>query len=240
MGNVNQGNQKSLEAIPIPPVEKTEKKLNNTGDAKLSGSNAPPKVDGKIIAGNTATASKFLVNLRTEMKRSQKSPASASSTTNGHAGAAESNKTQTSKGFVDGKNFWSKDGLGNTNKHEQGIMSLRFYGIEMVNVLAEFDNHWIQNQKKIVKCILMMWELPDRLDRLHKEENLELPYRLESKLLVKTLIQYCRENRDDVSILFRMLTIFSRKNCYRLWFFEKVLQRRSSKGIFNVYKKKDY
>ena len=46
------------------------------------------------------------------MKRSRRNQqTSASSTTNGHAGAAESNKTQTSKGFVDGKNFWSKDGL---------------------------------------------------------------------------------------------------------------------------------
>ena len=108
----------------------------------------PRKVMVKLLLETQQLLQKLLVNLRTEMKRSRRNRQQALPVQQMDMKVPLDQIKQTSKGFVDGKNFWSKDGLGNTNKHEQGIMSLRFYGIEMVNVLAEFDNHWIQNQKK--------------------------------------------------------------------------------------------
>ena len=151
------------------------------------------------------------------------------------AGEDSSNKVDTDdkeNPTAEGKKNFYQGGLQNTLGHERKIMELRFQGILLVNTLATFDIQWIGKNKKIVKSILMMWELPDRLERLSREETAELRYRAESKLLVECLQLYCRANPEDVTVLFRMLNVFSERSVIdysflKRFYFEEVAKTSS-------------
>ena len=54
-----------------------------------------------------------------------------------------------------------------------------------------------------------MWRSSDRQARLSQEEHLPIEQLKESKLIVKCFLQYCAEDKQEINVLFDMLTIFS-------------------------------
>ena len=125
--------------------------------------------------------------------------------------------------------FWGENGLQNTSAHERKIMELRFQGIKIFHTLSHSDPKWLTSDKKITKCLLMMWEMPGRVERLQKEEEVELRHRQESKLLVECLQNVYRADTSNVSILFRMLNVFTERSVIDYTFLKRFFAEELSK-----------
>ncbi|GAB5370731.1 hypothetical protein AAMO2058_001518200 [Amorphochlora amoebiformis] len=81
-------------------------------------------------------------------------------------------------------------------------------GITIVHILSSADPKWLSGCKKIVDCLLKVWDSEERKQRLKEENELYIGHVHESKLVVECLIHYCRVHRTEVRILWKMLTIF--------------------------------
>ena len=94
------------------------------------------------------------------------------------------------------------------NKVHLDALELHYQGLRLVRLLAKLDPNWLSRQKIMVDCLRKLWRSSSRLQRLISEEQMIQKHQLESKLLVKCLIIYCRVKPDDVQTLFDLLTVF--------------------------------
>ncbi|KAH9107563.1 hypothetical protein LEN26_014254, partial [Aphanomyces euteiches] len=96
-----------------------------------------------------------------------------------------------------------------STKPQQEALELHFQGIRLVRTLCKLEPAWLANTSNgMIECIRKLWRSPSRVQRLFAQDRLPIRYHLESKLLVKCLIQYCRSNPEDVQVLLDMLTVF--------------------------------
>ncbi|RHY58145.1 hypothetical protein DYB30_004780, partial [Aphanomyces astaci] len=94
-------------------------------------------------------------------------------------------------------------------KPQQEALELHFQGIRVVRSLSKLEPTWLATSTNgMIDVIRKLWRSPSRVQRLLAQDRLPIRYHLESKLLVKCLIQYCRANPDDVQVLLDMLTVF--------------------------------
>ncbi|ETW06733.1 hypothetical protein H310_02900 [Aphanomyces invadans] len=94
-------------------------------------------------------------------------------------------------------------------KSQQEALELHFQGIRLVRSLSKLEPKWLANSSNgMIDCIRKLWRSPSRVQRLLTQDRLPIRYHLESKLLIKCLIQYCRANPEDVQVLLEMLTVF--------------------------------
>ena len=117
-----------LEATPIAAANGANSKITNTPTDTDTTQGSTGGTDDKTNSDSNKTVS---------TKESSMGSVDEDNTQNDSAHTpVETGKKIAilTKGFVSDEKFWSEDGLGNTRKHEQGIMELRFHGIELVNI----------------------------------------------------------------------------------------------------------
>ncbi|KDO32636.1 hypothetical protein SPRG_19413 [Saprolegnia parasitica CBS 223.65] len=94
-------------------------------------------------------------------------------------------------------------------KPQLEALELHYQGLRLVRSLCKLEPHWLASTSNgMVECIQKLWKSPTRVQRLQAQDRLPIRYHLESKLLVKVLIQYCRAKPDDVQVLLDLLPVF--------------------------------
>eukprot|EP00466_Bigelowiella_natans_P000476 jgi/Bigna1/33130/e_gw1.1.3.1 len=91
--------------------------------------------------------------------------------------------------------------------NEKTRTDLIIQGIKIVHILSTFDPKWLSGCKKVVNCLINVWDSTGRHKRLKDENDLPIGHIHESKLIVECLIHYCRIHRREVRILWKMLEI---------------------------------
>ena len=89
---------------------------------------------------------------------------------------------------------------------------ITYEGIQIIYTLIKFTPDWLVLNRNVLICLLEIWRSPGRYNRLIEEDmNTPLFYLRESKLLVKSLLSYCKlqDNDDEIAILLHLVSIFS-------------------------------
>lgn len=125
----------------------------------------------------------------------------------------------------------------NSQQVHLDALELHFQGLRIVRILAKLDPDWLCRQKIIVDCLRKLWRSSSRLQRLIAEEKMILRHQLESKLLVKCLIVYCKVKPEDVQVLFDLLTIFLRRSLIDFSFLKSFYREVVAKTYLPIYKR---
>ncbi|KAH9611581.1 hypothetical protein KSS87_004438 [Heliosperma pusillum] len=83
-----------------------------------------------------------------------------------------------------------------------------FQGLALVKTLVKLMPCWLQNNRNMFDTLVVVWKSPARISRLHKEQELNLVQVKESKWLVKCFLNYLRHDKNEVNVLFDILSIF--------------------------------
>ncbi|KAK9678784.1 hypothetical protein RND81_11G233100 [Saponaria officinalis] len=83
-----------------------------------------------------------------------------------------------------------------------------FQGLALVKTLVKLMPSWLQNNRNMFDTLVAVWKSPARIARLHKEQELNLVQVKESKWLVKCFLNYLRHDKNEVNVLFDILSIF--------------------------------
>eukprot|EP00963_Diacronema_lutheri_P006687 scaffold587_cov339-Pavlova_lutheri.AAC.11 len=87
--------------------------------------------------------------------------------------------------------------------------SPEFQGVHLVSVIVELLPDWLPKQKQLLNILLAIWNSEDFKLRLREEENLSNTQLKEPKWLAQIFLSYFRRVRDDFSVLFHLLSIFT-------------------------------
>ena len=79
-------------------------------------------------------------------------------------------------------------------------------GINLVHVLSTIRPDFIS--PRILACLSEVWESKGRIGRLLREEMLPIHFVEESKTLVLCLLTYSSSHRDDIAVLWKLLSAF--------------------------------
>ena len=79
-------------------------------------------------------------------------------------------------------------------------------GINLVHVLSSIKADFIS--PRILTCLSEVWESKGRISRLLREEALPIHFVEESKTLVLCLLTYSNSHRDDITVLWKLLSAF--------------------------------
>ena len=89
-------------------------------------------------------------------------------------------------------------------------------GINIVHVLSSHNPSFIGS--RISKCLLDVWDSKQRIGRLLREETLPIHYVDETRLLVLCLLTYSKQHRDDVHVMWKLLSAFRIRSLVDLTF----------------------
>lgn len=87
--------------------------------------------------------------------------------------------------------------------------SPEFQGVHLVSVIVELLPDWLPKQKQLLNILLAIWNSEDFKLRLREEENLSNTQLKEPKWLAQIFLSYFQRVRDDFSVLFHLLSIFT-------------------------------
>jgi len=88
-------------------------------------------------------------------------------------------------------------------------IEVQFQGILIVRTLAKFLPEWLSQNRPVLDCLIQIWQTAGRLSRVVDDESLPLYHVREPKLLIKCFLNYCKNHREEVDLLFYMLSIFT-------------------------------
>nr|KYP66863.1 Transformation/transcription domain-associated protein [Cajanus cajan] len=83
-----------------------------------------------------------------------------------------------------------------------------FQGLALIKTLVKLIPGWLQSNRSVFDTLVLVWKSPARISRLQKEQELNLVQVKESKWLVKCFLNYLRHDKNEVNVLFDILTIF--------------------------------
>ncbi|CAN4078750.1 unnamed protein product [Withania somnifera] len=89
-----------------------------------------------------------------------------------------------------------------------GPQDAYFQGLAFVKTLVKLMPNWLQNNRVIFDTLVLMWKSPARISRLQNEQELNLVQVKESKWLVKCFLNYLRHDKNEIDVLFDILSIF--------------------------------
>ncbi|KAF0701086.1 Aste57867_8383 [Aphanomyces stellatus] len=125
-----------------------------------------------------------------------------------------------------------------STKPQQEALELHFQGIRLVRTLSKLEPMWLANTGNgMIDCIRKLWRSPSRVQRLFAQDRLPIRYHLESKLLIKCLIQYCRANPEDVQVLLDMLTVFLQHTSFDFCFLRAFYRDEVACGYTTAHKR---
>ncbi|KAK8653078.1 hypothetical protein V6N13_127093 [Hibiscus sabdariffa] len=83
-----------------------------------------------------------------------------------------------------------------------------FQGLALVKTLVKLIPGWLQSNRLVFDTLVLVWKSPARISRLQNEQELNLVQVKESKWLVKCFLNYLRHDKNEVNVLFDILSIF--------------------------------
>ncbi|XLR64513.1 hypothetical protein S83_015185 [Arachis hypogaea] len=83
-----------------------------------------------------------------------------------------------------------------------------FQGLALIKTLVKLIPGWLQSNRIVFDTLVLVWKSPARISRLQNEQELNLVQVKESKWLVKCFLNYLRHDKNEVNVLFDILTIF--------------------------------
>ncbi|KAF7809661.1 transformation/transcription domain-associated protein-like [Senna tora] len=83
-----------------------------------------------------------------------------------------------------------------------------FQGLALIKTLVKSIPGWLQSNRIVFDTLVLVWKSPARISRLQNEQELNLVQVKESKWLVKCFLNYLRHDKNEVNVLFDILTIF--------------------------------
>ncbi|KAI9081282.1 hypothetical protein K1719_036782 [Acacia pycnantha] len=83
-----------------------------------------------------------------------------------------------------------------------------FQGLALIKALVKSIPGWLQSNRIVFDTLVLVWKSPARISRLQNEQELSLVQVKESKWLVKCFLNYLRHDKNEVNVLFDILTIF--------------------------------
>lgn len=83
-----------------------------------------------------------------------------------------------------------------------------FQGLALISTMVKLMPGWLQSNRVVFDTLVLVWKSPARITRLHNEQELNLVQVKESKWLVKCFLNYLRHDKNEVNVLFDILSIF--------------------------------
>lgn len=83
-----------------------------------------------------------------------------------------------------------------------------FQGLALIKTMVKLIPGWLQNNRIVFDTLVLVWKSPARISRLQNEQELNLVQVKESKWLVKCFLNYLRHDKNEVNVLFDILSIF--------------------------------
>ncbi|XWS45545.1 hypothetical protein CRYUN_Cryun15aG0145700 [Craigia yunnanensis] len=83
-----------------------------------------------------------------------------------------------------------------------------FQGLALVKTLVKLIPGWLQSNRLVFNTLVLVWKSPARISRLQNEQELNLVQVKESKWLVKCFLNYLRHDKNEVNVLFDIISIF--------------------------------
>eukprot|EP00026_Physarum_polycephalum_P000015 Phypoly_transcript_00015.p1 GENE.Phypoly_transcript_00015~~Phypoly_transcript_00015.p1 ORF type:complete len:3639 (+),score=586.09 Phypoly_transcript_00015:159-11075(+) len=90
----------------------------------------------------------------------------------------------------------------------QAPSELQFQGLLLVRTLVKFIPDWLGQNPTVLEYLMEIWKSPARVQRLQTDQVLPQHYLRESKIIIKCFLNYCRAHKDEIDVLFQMLSIF--------------------------------
>lgn len=107
------------------------------------------------------------------------------------------------------------------SKTQQEALELHYQGLRLIRSVSKLHPSWLASQTVVIDCLRKLWRSSARVQRLLAQDRLPIKYHLESKLLIKCLITYCRAKPDDVQVLLDMLTVFLHRSSFDFSFLQQ-------------------
>ncbi|CAI9110926.1 OLC1v1011036C1 [Oldenlandia corymbosa var. corymbosa] len=95
-----------------------------------------------------------------------------------------------------------------TSASAGGTADAYFQGLALVKTLVKLMPSWLQSNRVVFDTLVLLWKSPARINRLQNEQELNLVQVKESKWLVKCFLNYLRHDKNEVHVLFDILSIF--------------------------------
>ncbi|KAK9039755.1 hypothetical protein V6N11_014947 [Hibiscus sabdariffa] len=83
-----------------------------------------------------------------------------------------------------------------------------FLGLALIKTLVKLIPGWLQSNRSVFDTLVLLWKSPERISRLQNEQELNLVQVKESKWLVKCFLNYLRHDKNEINVLFDILSIF--------------------------------
>lgn len=109
---------------------------------------------------------------------------------------------------------------GFASKTQQEALELHYQGLRLVRSICKLHPAWLASQSVVIDCLRKLWRSPARVQRLVAQDRLPIKFHLESKLMIKCLISYCRAKPDDVQVLLDMVSVFLHRTSFDFSFLQ--------------------
>lgn len=109
---------------------------------------------------------------------------------------------------------------GFTSKAQQEALVLHYQGLRLVRTISKLHPSWLASQSVVIDCLRKLWRSPARVQRLVAQDRLPIKFHLESKLMIKCMITYCRAKPDDAQVLLDMVNVFLQRTSFDFSFLQ--------------------
>ncbi|KAI8099099.1 uncharacterized protein BX664DRAFT_310101 [Halteromyces radiatus] len=96
--------------------------------------------------------------------------------------------------------------------------NLHYQGVLIVRQLVHFDATWLNGQRAVLDCLLQLWRSPTRFERMKKDDQQGVQVTRESLYIAKIFIVYLRNNKDDIDLVFDLVSLFVQESVMDLSF----------------------
>ncbi|OQR96405.1 phosphatidylinositol kinase (PIK-L3) [Achlya hypogyna] len=122
-------------------------------------------------------------------------------------------------------------------KAQQEALELHYQGLRLVRTLCKLEPAWLGLGNGMIECLRRLWRSPARVQRLHAQDRLPIRFHMESKLLVKCLMQYSRAKPEDVQVLLDMLPVFLHRTAFDFSFLRAFYRDEVAAAYPTVHKR---
>jgi hypothetical protein len=110
-------------------------------------------------------------------------------------------------------------------------------GLLIIDALETFHPGWIATQRPVYAVALQIWQSGERLERLRREETLQVDQLQESNLLARIILAYCSVHHEELDGLFALLSIFALRTLRDFRFVRQFLCETVAKTYPIAYRK---